>query len=109
MTHISRSTTYAAVERSQEFLDVMMKEQDYEFSGEVRLDQIASFGKRYGARYVLALETTYVDNLGFLTARMIDTESGLVIKSVDTSRKVSSIEDWIAMTNNVAFRIIPQQ
>ena len=109
MTHISRSTTYVAVERSEEFLDVLMKEQDYEFSGEVRLDQIATFGKRCGATYVLALDATCIDDVGFLTARLIDTVSGKVKKSVDTNRKVSSIEDWIAMTNNVAFRIIPQK
>lgn len=37
---------------------------------------------------------------------MIDVESGMVIKSVDTSRKIKSTEDWAASTNNVAFRLV---
>lgn len=106
VSRISRSADYAAVERTDAFIDALTEEQDYQLSGEVRDDQIAALGKRFGARYVAVFEASEADELGFVSARMIDVESGLVIKSADISRKVQSSESWIAMTNNVAFRLV---
>ncbi len=106
VSRISRSNEYAAVERTNAFVDALTQEQDYQLSGEVRDDQIAALGKRFGARYVAVFEASEADDLGFVSARMIDVESGLVIKSADISRKVQSSESWIAMTNNVAFRLV---
>lgn len=106
VSRISRSDNFAAVERTEAFLDALTREQDYQLSGEVRDDQIAALGRRFGARYVAVFEATEADETGFVSARMIDVESGLVIKSVDTSRKIRSTEDWIALTNNVAFRLV---
>lgn len=106
VSRISRSENYAAVERTDAFLDVLTKEQDYQLSGEVRDDQIAELGVRFGVRYVAVFEATQTYDTGFVSARMIDVESGMVIKSVDTSRNIKSPEDWAAITNNVAFRLV---
>ncbi|MBP3356691.1 MAG: hypothetical protein J6K95_05985 [Rikenellaceae bacterium] len=106
VSRISRSESFAAVERTDAFLDVLTKEQDYQLSGEVRDDQIAELGRRFGARYVAVLEATETDGTGFISARMIDVEGGLIIKSADTSRKIESAEDWAAVANNVAFRLV---
>lgn len=106
VSRISRSNEYAAVERTEAFIDALTKEQDYQLSGEVRDDQIAELGRRFGARYVAVFEATEVDNTGFISARMIDVESALVAKSVDSSRKIQSLEEWISLTNNVAFRLV---
>lgn len=103
---ISRSSEYVAVERTDAFINALTAEQDYQLSGEVRDDQIAALGKRFGARYVAALEATNTNEFGFMTARLIDVENGLVIKSVDSSRKINSTEDWILLTNNVAYRLV---
>lgn len=106
VSRISRSENFAAVERTDAFLDALTKEQDYQLSGEVRDDQIAELGRRFGARYVAVFEVTETDGTGFVSARMIDVEGGLIIKSADTSRKVRSAEDWAAIANNVAFRLV---
>lgn len=106
VSRISRSDNYAAVERTEAFLNVLTKEQDYQLSGEVRDDQIAELGVRFGARYVAVFEITKAYDTGFVSARMIDVESGMVVKSADTSRKLKSVEDWGALTNNVAFRLV---
>jgi len=106
VSRISRSNEYAAVERTDAFIDALTEEQDYQLSGEVRDDQIAALGRRFGARYVAVLEATEADDMGFISARMIDVESGLVVKSADTSRRIKSAEDWAAITNNVAFRLV---
>ena len=106
VSRISRSDSFVALERTDVFLETLTKEQDYQLSGEVRDDQIAELGKRLGARYVAAFEASEVDRTGFISARMIDVESGLVIKSADMNRKINSPEDWVAITNNVAFRLV---
>ena len=106
VSRISRSTEYVAIERTEDFLNVLTKEQDYQLSGEVRDDQIAAIGKRFAARYVAVFEVSKADSIGFISARLIDVESGLIVKSVDANRKVESSEEWIALTNNVAFRLI---
>ena len=51
-------------------------------------------------------EITKAYDTGFVSARMIDVESGMVIKSADTSRKLKSVDDWGALANNVAFRLV---
>lgn len=106
VSRISRSDNYVAVERTEAFLNVLTKEQDYQLSGEVRDDQIAALGVRFGVRYVAVFEITQMDHTGFISARMIDVESGMVIKSADTSRTIKSPEDWGALTNNVAYRLV---
>ena len=88
---------------------MLTKEQDYQLSGEVRDDQIAELGVRFGVRYVAVFEATKTYDTGFVSARMIDVETGMVVKSVDTSRKIKSVDDWTAITNNVAFRLISKK
>ncbi len=106
VSRISRSDNYVAVERTSAFISALMEEQDYQLSGEVRDDQIAELGIRFGARYVAVFEASEAGGTGFISARMVDVESGLIIKSTDTSREITSANDWIAITNNVAFRLV---
>ncbi len=106
VSRISRSREYVAVERTEDFLNLLTKEQDYQLSGEVDDEQIAAIGKRFAARYVAVFEASEADGTGFISARLIDVESGLIVKSVDANRKVKSSEEWIALTNNAAFRLI---
>ena len=105
-SRISRSDNYAAVERTDDFLQAMSQEQDYQVSGEVRDDHIVKFGVRFGVRYVAVFDVNQIEDEGFITARLVDVESGHVAKSVDSNRKVKSINDWINLTNNVAYRLV---
>lgn len=108
-TRISRSNRYIAVERTEDFLNALSKEQDYQVSGEVSDDQIAQLGVRFGVRYVAVFEVNLIEETCFMAARLIDVESGLVIKSVDTSRQIKNIEDWINITNNVCYRLVSEK
>lgn len=107
VSRISRSNDYVAVERTDAFLKALSKEQDFQLSGEVRDDQIAALGKRFGARYVAVIEVSQTeDDTYFISARLINVESGLVVKSADASREIKSTDDLVALTNNVAFRLV---
>ncbi len=104
-SRISRGKDYVVMERNDKFLDVLVREQDYQVSGEVRDDQIAALGQRFGVRYVAVIIATESAGYGSMAAKLIDVESGAIIKAVDTDREVKSTADWIAMANNAAYRL----
>lgn len=107
VSRISRSKEFVAVERTGDFLNALTKEQDYQLSGEVDDEQIVAIGKRFAAQYVAVFEvSTTHDNACFISARLIDVEKGLVIKSVDGNRMVESADDIVSLTNNVSYRLI---
>lgn len=109
IAHISRSNNYVALERTEAFLDAIMKESDYQLSGEVANDQIVEIGARYGAHYVAVFDVNSTpDSYCLITARLINVKTGVISKSVDSSRTISSTEDLIALTNNVAYRLFIQ-
>lgn len=106
MSRISRSDDYIAVERTNDFLAALTDEQDYQLSGEVRDDQIAALGARFGAKYVAVLDASQIDNIGYISGRLIHVETAVVVKSADSNREVKSAEDWGKIANNVAYRLI---
>ncbi len=107
--YISRSNKYVALERGDVFLDALMKEQDYQLSGEVRADQIVEVAARHGARYVAAFDVNITpDGFCLMTARLINVETGVIIKSIDSNRTVKGTEDLVGLTNNVAYRLFVQ-
>ncbi len=107
LSRISRCKEYVTLERTEEFLNAIVKESDYQVSGEVREDQIMSIGQRFGAQLVAILEVNkFDDGTCFLSARIINVESGMVLKSVDATRKITSTDDLIALTNNVTYRLV---
>ena len=107
ISRVSNTKGYVAVERTEAFLNAITQESDYQVSGEVRDDQIATLGKRFGAKLVAVVEanTTTEENC-FISARLIDVESGMVLKSVDGNRKITTTNELIALTNNVAYRLM---
>ncbi len=109
ISFISRSNNYVALERTEAFLSAMMKETDYQLSGEVADDQIVEIGARHGANYVAVFDANAtLDGYCLITARLINVKSGVISRSVDSSRTISSTEDLVALTNNVAYRLFVQ-
>ncbi len=109
IAYISRSEKYVALERGEAFLNAMMKEQDYQLSGEVSDDQIAEIGARFGAKYVAVFDANQTpDNFCLMTARLVNVETGVIIKSVDSNRAIESTSDLVGLTNNVAYRLFVQ-
>ncbi len=107
VSRISQSKDYAAVERTSEFLSKLTQEEDFQLSGEVKESQIVKLGAKYGARYVAVFEVSEAgDDTYFISARLLNVESALIVKSADSSRKINSVEDLGALTNNVAYRLV---
>ncbi len=109
ISRISTSDKYCALERSEAFLQAMRQEEDYQLSGEVSLDQIAKLGAKHGAKYVAVFDVIKTsDGYCSMTARLVEGESGIVIKSVDQERTIKTTPDLVALTNNVAYRLFFQ-
>lgn len=107
VSRISMCKDFKAVERTKSFSNSVTKEYDYQISGEVSEEDILKFGKKYAAHYVAVLNVTKAEDYTVLiTARLINVQSGEIIKSVDSNREVYSTDDLIALTNNVTYRLV---
>ncbi len=109
MAYLVRSEKYIALERTDSFLNAIMKEQDYQLSGEVSDSQIAEIGAKYGAQYVAVFDANKTpDDYCIMTGRLVDVKTGVIVKSVDMERIIESTADLIGLTNNIAYRLFVQ-
>lgn len=106
---ITRSGNYAAFERATEYLEELTKEQDYQTSGEVSTEQIVSIGNRWGADLVAVFRILVTeDDTHYITGRLIDLETGEIVKSISQTRKITTTEDLIAFSNRIAYLLFVQ-
>ena len=106
---ITRSNNYAAFERAAEYLEELTKEEDYQTSGEVSNDQIVSISNRWGADLVAVFRILLTeDNTHYVTGRLINLETGEILKSVSQTRKIVSTEELIAFSNRIAYLLLVQ-
>lgn len=99
---ITESGEYAAVERTADFLAALSAENDYQASGEVRDSQIARLGQKFGVRYVVVADASELFDEYFITARLINVETGLVEKACDASGPAESMAQLVALSQNIA-------
>ena len=95
---ITNSGDYAAVERTADFLAAISKEQDYQMSGVVNDKQIVQLGQQFGVHYVLVADITNVFESVFVSARMIDVETGMISKSTETDMAINSSQDLMKIS-----------
>ncbi len=99
---ITESGEYAAVERTADFLAALSAESDYQTSGEVRDSQIAQLGQKFGVRFVVVADVNELFDECFITARMINVESGLVERAYDINGAADSMNQLISLSQKVA-------
>ena len=101
ITAITNSGDFAAVERTSDFLAAMSKERDYQTSGEVKNSQIAKLGQKFGVKYVVVADINEAFDEIFITARLINVETGLVESSYDYNGVADSMQELINASQNV--------
>lgn len=107
LARLSGDKNYEAYERNSSFINALNKEQDYQTSGEVPESEIRGVAQRMGVDYVIVVVTTIVsDEHCFMTAKMIDLKTAVVIKTVDLNREYTGTETIKAMANNIAYRLL---
>lgn len=92
-SYITQTSKYAAVERTADFLNVLTQEQDYQMSGAVSDNQIVKIGQQFGVGYVVVIDISTLFESLYISVRMIDVTSGLIVYSGDVSGTVNSFDE----------------
>lgn len=103
---ITATDEYAAVERTADFLAALASEQDYQTSGEVRDSQIASIGQRFGVLYVVVADVNELFGEIFISARLINVETGLVEKAADASAAAKSMSQLVELSTQISNKLL---
>lgn len=103
---ITRSDSYAAVERTADFLAALTSEQDYQMSGAVSDNQIAKLGQQFGVRYVLVADTSEVFDAMFISARLIDVQTGQITAATEASSVVNSMTGLTDLSGQIVLGLL---
>lgn len=106
VSEIAKSPDYIAIERTADFLSTIMSEQDYQVSGNVSDSQIAKIGQQFGVRYVAVVDANELLDEIFVSSRLIDVQSGVIVYSYDTSSPVQNMSQLVTLSQNVAKGLI---
>ena len=110
LARMSGNKEYAPFERNEAFIEALTHEQDYQLSGEVPEKEIRKIGERYGVDYVVAVNVIIKDDgVCHMVAKLINLETGAIIKTVNGSRKYTESSVLTTLANNVAFRLLNNQ
>jgi TolB-like protein len=99
---ITQDENYAAVERTADFLAELSKEQDYQRAGAVADHDIAELGRQFGVRFVCVADISKVFESLFISARMINVETGLITATSESSKEINGMEDLVEVSEDVA-------
>lgn len=103
---ITESGVYTAVERTADFLKIISKESDYQYSGAVSDSQIMQIGQQFGVQYVAAANVEELFGSVFISARMINVETGQICSATESGKKIDNIDTLIAFSESVAQNLI---
>lgn len=98
----AKSGKYEAVERTNSFLAELSKEQNYQRSGAVNDNDIARLGIQFGVNYVCVADMSDVFGEKYISARLIDVETAVVLNAHNVSGKMSSMNECLNMAGEIA-------
>lgn len=97
---------YTPFERNEIFVRALNKELDFQLSGEVPEKEIRKVGERLGVDYAVVVYVTIgSDSQCYFTARIINIESGEILRTVNQRREYKDSQTLYSMANNVAYRL----
>jgi hypothetical protein len=105
VSEITHSGNYQAIERTDDFLRELSKEQTYQQSGSVDDSQISQLGKQFGAEFICVADITSVMNSKFLSSRLIDIGTAMVIAVSDYMENIQTPDDIVKAAENVASQL----
>uniref|UniRef100_UPI0040578409 FlgO family outer membrane protein n=1 Tax=Alistipes sp. TaxID=1872444 RepID=UPI0040578409 len=106
ISQITQTDGFVAVERTNEFLSALSREQDYQLSGAVSDNDIARLGAQFGVHYVLVADLSELFEEVFVSARAIDVETAQIIAATETNSKVDSMQSLTDLANNLSKNFI---
>lgn len=83
ITKLTNEGNYQLIERSNDFLQQILKEQTTQQSGDVADDQIVEIGKGYGAEKICVVSVTIIDKYLYVATRIVDVATKTSYESGD--------------------------
>lgn len=109
LSRLSGNKNYVCYERNNDFINAMYKEQDYQLGGEVPEKEIRKLGAKKGVDYVIVLNVVEKGSETFMSAKLINIETGKIEKTVTSDRKGYGISVLKPLANNCVYRLINKQ
>lgn len=106
LARMSSNKEYIPFERNETFIDALNNEQDFQLSGEVPENEIRKIGNRLGVDFVIAINVIFSDDICYMSARLINLETGEIVKTTNINRKYTSTSVLTALANNVGYRLL---
>ncbi len=107
LARMSGNKEYTPFERNESFINALNNEQDLQLSGEVPESEIRKVGERLGVDFVIAINVIISDDdMCHMSARLINLETGEIIKTTNVNRKFTNSSVLTALANNVAYRLL---
>lgn len=82
---IVKALRYSVLDRAN--IEQVLKEKEFQVSGMVPDSEIKQAGKYLGADYVVVVRVSLIENTYFISAKMIDVESGAVVAQVSDQQE----------------------
>lgn len=99
----AHSNEYTIVERTASFLAELKKEHAYERAGDVDDEQIAALGRQFKVQYVCVISVLDIwGSEKYITARIIDAETGEVVASCSSNGSVQNRTELIGALNTLS-------
>ena len=102
---IAKSGKYTAIERTASFLAGINREFAYQ-QGPVDDNQISKLGKQFGAQLVCVIDITDAFDEKYISARLINVETAIIIKSSSAYSKLDNLNEVITISENVAEELV---
>jgi hypothetical protein len=101
LVELINSGRYRAVERSDDFVKELDREQSKQMSGAVDDNQITTIGKQFGVQVICVADLTPAFGSYQISARLIDVESAEIIAIAEVSNTLESMDDLTAASKDV--------
>lgn len=98
---LGKKRDYSVIERSEEFLAQIMKEQSYQRTGMVDDEEIARLGMQFGVSLVCVVNVDKAFNVPYVTARIIDVETAEVEGATSYTGALASADDVMNAGNSL--------
>ncbi len=108
---VTKIPEYTAIELNDSFIDAVVYEHNRQASDggrneALKEDSLYENGKKYGAKYIAAIELTELLGETFVSSHLIDVETAKVIRAFDTQGNVNNLSQLVSLADSVADGLI---
>lgn len=105
LQRLSGNKSFVVFERNNAFINRLNREIDFQTSGDVPVREIRAIGARMGVDYVTLVNIDVICDEVVMTARIVNLETGQIIKTVTDSRQMEDLSTFKGMANTIAYRL----